>query len=83
MVVGILNGTPKLQHLTMASPLNGIPSAGLGVKMVPEVVRGYRTSHTDILRLDAPAAQVLNALDRCRGDVDATRVVSRPIGELE
>ena len=26
-----------------------------------------RISHREILELDAPAAQVLNALDRCRG----------------
>ncbi len=127
----------------MASPLNGMPSAGMGVKMAPavvpawfdlapdseylntlyetplephveyhllfgydksgesdgvvpimsqlrdaaqaeaEVVRGYRASHREILEFDAPAAQVLRALDRCRGDAEIPRVAPRPIGQLE
>ncbi len=48
-----------------------------------EVVRGYRASHRNILEFDAPAAQVLNALDRCRGETEAPRIAPRPIGELE
>jgi hypothetical protein len=48
-----------------------------------EVVRGYRASHREILEFDAPAAQVLRALDRCRGDTEIPRVAPRPIGEPE
>jgi pimeloyl-ACP methyl ester carboxylesterase len=128
--------------VTMASPLNGMPSAAMGVKMTPdgmvvpawfdlapgsdflnfiyetplsgeveyhllfgykkggsdgtvsilsqlreeaqaeaEVVRGFRVSHTDILTDDAAAAQVLTALDRCRGDTDTPRIAPRPQGD--
>ncbi len=48
-----------------------------------EVLRGYRASHRDILEFDAPAAQVLRALDRCRGEAETPRIAPRSIGELE
>jgi hypothetical protein len=48
-----------------------------------EVVRGYRASHREILEFDSPAAQVLHALDRCRGETETARIAPRPIEQLE
>jgi pimeloyl-ACP methyl ester carboxylesterase len=145
--LGFHLASPKDQSVrtlvTLASPLNGMPSARWGVKLAPavvhswydiapgseylsslyetplnphveyhllfgydksgasdgvvpitsqlrdeaqaeaEVVRGYRASHRDILEFDAPAAQVLHALDRCRGEAETPRIAPRPIGEPE